>query len=64
MASPLVQMCVLSGEAKVLKLLGEDRQVELVRRDDVPSMRTIVVNGVEHWLAGCMKKAPAEIAAE
>ncbi|HEX4193259.1 MAG TPA: cupin domain-containing protein [Stellaceae bacterium] len=34
----------------MLKLLGEDRQVELVRRDDVPSMRTIVVNGVEHWL--------------
>jgi quercetin dioxygenase-like cupin family protein len=34
----------------MLKLLGEDREVELVRRDDVPSMRTIVVNGVEHWL--------------
>ncbi len=34
----------------MLKLQGEERQVELVRRDDVPSMRTIVVNGVEHWL--------------
>lgn len=34
----------------MLKLLGEARQVELVRRDDVPSMRTIVVDGVEHWL--------------
>lgn len=34
----------------MLKLLGEDHQVELVRRDDVPSMRTIVVDGVEHWL--------------
>lgn len=38
------------GEPKVLKSLGEDRHVELVRRDDVPSMRTIVVDGVEHWL--------------
>jgi quercetin dioxygenase-like cupin family protein len=27
-----------------------DRSVALVRRDDVPSMRTIVVDGVEHWL--------------
>ncbi len=34
----------------MLKFPGEDRQVELVRRDDVPSMRTIVVDGVEHWL--------------
>ena len=34
----------------MLKLMGEARQVELVRRDDVPSMRTIVVDGVEHWL--------------
>jgi quercetin dioxygenase-like cupin family protein len=34
----------------LLKLLGETREVELVTRDDVPSMRTIVVNGVEHWL--------------
>lgn len=34
----------------MLKILGEERPVELVRRDDVPSMRTIVVNGVEHWL--------------
>ncbi len=34
----------------MLELLGEARHVELVQRDDVPSMRTIVVNGVEHWL--------------
>jgi quercetin dioxygenase-like cupin family protein len=34
----------------LLKFPGDDRQVELVRRDDVPSMRTIVVDGVEHWL--------------
>ncbi|HVA14327.1 MAG TPA: cupin domain-containing protein [Stellaceae bacterium] len=34
----------------MLKLLGETRHVELVRRDDVPSMRTIIVDGVEHWL--------------
>ena len=34
----------------MLKLLGDTREVELVKRDDVPSMRTIVVNGVEHWL--------------
>ena len=34
----------------MLKLLGDAREVELVKRDDVPSMRTIVVNGVEHWL--------------
>jgi quercetin dioxygenase-like cupin family protein len=34
----------------LLKFPGEDRQVELVKRDDVPSMRTIVVDGVEHWL--------------
>ena len=34
----------------MLELLGEARHVELVRRDDVPSMRTIVVDGVEHWL--------------
>jgi len=38
------------GEVKLLKSLGETRPVELVRRDDVPSMRTIVVDGVEHWL--------------
>jgi quercetin dioxygenase-like cupin family protein len=50
MASVACGKSVLSGEAKVLKLLGEDREVELVTRDDVPSMRTIVVNGVEHWL--------------
>src|SRR6185437_4850373 len=25
-------------------------KVKLVRRDDIPSMRTVVVNGVEHWL--------------
>ncbi|HEY3918528.1 MAG TPA: cupin domain-containing protein [Stellaceae bacterium] len=34
----------------MLKLLAEERCVELVRRDDVPSMRTILVDGVEHWL--------------
>jgi quercetin dioxygenase-like cupin family protein len=34
----------------MLKVLGEARHVELVKRDDVPSMRTIVVDGVEHWL--------------
>jgi quercetin dioxygenase-like cupin family protein len=34
----------------LLNFPGEDRSVELVRRDDVPSMRTIVVDGVEHWL--------------
>jgi len=41
---------VNAGEATLLKLLGEEREVQLVKRDDVPSMRTIVVNGVEHWL--------------
>ena len=34
----------------MLKLFGDIHEVELVKRDDVPSMRTIVVNGVEHWL--------------
>jgi quercetin dioxygenase-like cupin family protein len=38
------------GEDKLLKLLRDSLEVELVKRDDVPSMRTIVVNGVEHWL--------------
>lgn len=40
----------MRGSPNLLKFPGEDRQVELVRRDDVPSMRTIVVDGVEHWL--------------
>ena len=39
-----------AGSPNLLKFPGDDRQVELVRRDDVPSMRTIVVDGVEHWL--------------
>lgn len=30
--------------------MKRERAVALVRRDDVPSMRTIVVDGVEHWL--------------
>ena len=34
----------------MLNISKEDGSVELVRRDDVPSMRTIVVDGVEHWL--------------
>ncbi|MFC3031129.1 cupin domain-containing protein [Pseudoalteromonas fenneropenaei] len=28
----------------------ESKLVSLVKRDDIPSMRTIEVNGVEHWL--------------
>ena len=30
--------------------MQESSQVILVRRDDVPSIRTVVVEGVEHWL--------------
>src|SRR5215510_13138524 len=31
-------------------MMQETRGVALVRRDDVPSMRTVIVDGVEHWL--------------
>ncbi|MBX9296629.1 cupin domain-containing protein [Chromobacterium piscinae] len=31
-------------------MLQEMSDVTLVRRDDIPSMRTVVVDGVEHWL--------------
>ena len=31
-------------------MLQEMSEVTLVRRDDIPSMRTVVVDGIEHWL--------------
>lgn len=30
--------------------MSTTNQVQLINRDDIPSMRTVVVNGVEHWL--------------